>query len=43
MLAKAHIAAGMAAAFTVMMPGSVPEALPVIAGASAGCLICDID
>ena len=43
MLGKAHITIGMAAAFTLMMPASVPEALPVITGASLGCLICDID
>ena len=43
MMAKAHITVGMAAAFTAVMPGSVPEALPVITGASLGCLICDID
>ena len=43
MLAKAHITIGMAAAFTTVMPGNVPEALPVIAGASLGCLICDLD
>ena len=43
MMAKAHITVGMAAAFTAAMPGSIPEALPVIAGASLGCLICDID
>ena len=33
----------MAAAFTIMAPESVPEALPVITGASLGCLICDLD
>lgn len=43
MLAKAHITIGMAAAMTVMRPETVPEALPVIAGAAIGCLICDID
>lgn len=43
MLGKAHITIGMAAAFTLMMPASVPDALPVITGASLGCLICDID
>jgi inner membrane protein len=43
MMAKAHISVGMAAAFTVMSPGSIPEALPVITGASLGCLICDLD
>lgn len=43
MLAKAHITVGMAAAFTIMAPESVPEALPVITGASLGCLICDLD
>jgi len=42
-LAKAHITAGMAAAITIMAPGSIPEALPVITGASLGCLICDLD
>ncbi len=43
MMAKAHIAAGMAAAFTVMRPESIPEALPVVTGAALGCLICDLD
>lgn len=43
MMAKAHIAVGMAAAFTVMRPGSIPEALPVVTGAALGCLICDLD
>lgn len=43
MLAKAHITIGMAAAFTIAQPGTIPEALPVVAGASLGCLICDID
>ncbi len=43
MMAKAHITVGMAAAMTVMMPASVPEALPVVTGAALGCLICDID
>ena len=32
MLAKAHIAVGMAAAFSIVRPGTVAEALPVIAG-----------
>ena len=43
MMAKAHITIGMAAAFTSTTPTTVPEALPVIAGASLGCLICDLD
>ena len=43
MMAKAHITVGMAAAFTAVMPDSIPAALPVITGASLGCLICDID
>ena len=43
MLAKAHITAGMAAAFTIIMPENVPESLPVVTGAALGCLICDID
>lgn len=43
MLAKAHITVGMAAAFSILAPDSVPEALPVVAGASLGCLICDLD
>jgi len=33
----------MAAAFSILAPDSVPEALPVVAGASLGCLICDLD
>ena len=43
MLAKAHIAVGMAAAFSIMRPETVAEALPVIAGGALGCLICDLD
>ena len=43
MLAKAHVTIGMAAAFTAAQPQTIPEALPVIVGASLGCLICDID
>lgn len=43
MMAKAHIAVGMAAAFTAMRPESIPEALPVVTGAALGCLICDLD
>ena len=43
MLGKAHLSIGMAAAFTAVMPESMPAALPVIAGAAAGSLICDID
>ena len=43
MLAKAHIVTGLAAAFTVMSPSSMQEAVPVVAGAAAGCIICDID
>lgn len=43
MLAKAHITIGLAAACTVMMPHTAEEAIPVIAGAAAGCLIPDID
>ena len=43
MLAKAHVTIGMAAAFTAVQPQAIPEALPVIVGASLGCLICDID
>ena len=33
----------MAAALTMAAPDSIPEALPVITGASLGCLICDLD
>ena len=43
MLAKAHITIGMAAALTIAAPDSIPEALPVITGASLGCLVCDLD
>ena len=43
MLGKAHLAIGMAAAWSLAMPETVPAALPVIAGAAAGSLICDID
>lgn len=43
MMAKAHIAVGMAAAFSIMGPGSLSEALPVVTGAALGCLACDLD
>lgn len=43
MMAKAHIAVGMAAAFTLTGPESIPEMVPVITGAALGCLICDLD
>ena len=43
MLGKAHLAIGMAAAWTLTLPETMPAALPVIAGAAAGSLICDID
>lgn len=43
MLAKAHITVGMAAAFTIVRPETVADALPVIAGGALGCLICDLD
>lgn len=43
MLGKAHLAIGMAAAYTAVMPDTLPAALPVITGAAAGSLICDID
>lgn len=43
MLAKAHVTVGMAAAFTIMKPVTIAEALPVIAGGALGCLICDLD
>ena len=43
MLAKAHIAVGMAAAFSIVRPETAAEALPVIAGGALGCLICDLD
>lgn len=43
MLAKAHVTVGMAAAFTLMRPETVAEALPVITGGALGCLICDLD
>ena len=42
-MAKAHITIGMAAAFTAAQPHTIPEALPIIVGASLGCLICDLD
>ena len=42
-MAKAHITIGMAAAFAASAPDSIPEMLPVITGASLGCLICDLD
>lgn len=43
MLGKAHLAIGIAAAMTMVMPEDLPAALPVITGAAAGSLICDID
>lgn len=43
MLAKAHIAVGMAASFSIMRPETAAEALPVITGGALGCLICDLD
>ena len=43
MLAKAHVTVGMAAAFSIMRPDTMAEALPVIAGGALGCLICDLD
>ena len=43
MTGKAHFAVGIAAATTIIRPETLPEALPVIAGASLGSLICDID
>lgn len=43
MMAKAHVAVGMAAVFTITRPDTIPEMLPVITGASLGCLICDLD
>lgn len=43
MLGKAHLAIGMAAALTLAVPETLPAALPVITGAAAGSLICDID
>ena len=43
MLAKAHIAVGMAAAFSIVRPETVADALPVITGGALGCLICDLD
>ena len=33
----------MAAAFTIVRPETVAEALPVITGGALGCLICDLD
>ena len=33
----------MAAAFSIIRPETVAEALPVIAGGALGCLICDLD
>ncbi len=43
MFARAHITIGIAAAYTAVRPETIPEALPVIAGAALGSLICDID
>lgn len=43
MLAKAHITIGLAAAFAITGPDTLPEALPVITGGALGCLICDLD
>ena len=43
MLSKAHLTIGTAAVLTVMMPDSLPEVIPCVFGAAAGCVICDID
>jgi inner membrane protein len=43
MLSKAHMTVGMAAAMSVMMPDTASEFFPVVFGAAAGCVICDID
>lgn len=43
MLAKAHIVVGMAAAYSIMRPETAQDAMPVVAGAAIGCLICDLD
>lgn len=43
MLAKTHIAVGMAAAFSIARPDTAAEVLPVIAGGVLGCLICDLE
>lgn len=43
MLGKAHLTIGIASALTLMMPDNMPAALPVVTGAAAGCLMCDID
>ncbi len=43
MMAKAHIAIGMAAAYSIIGPDTLQEAMPVVAGSAIGCLICDLD
>ena len=43
MMSTTHIVIGIAAALTVTQPDSLESLLPVIAGASVGSIICDID
>ena len=43
MMSTTHIVIGIAAALTVTQPDSAEALLPVIAGASVGSIICDID
>ena len=43
MLAKTHIAVGVAAAYSIVRPETAAEALPVIVGGALGSLICDFE
>ena len=43
MMSTTHIVIGIASALTVFQPDSVEAVLPVLAGASVGSIICDID
>lgn len=42
-MSTTHIVVGMASALAICRPASVEALLPVIAGASVGSIICDID
>jgi len=43
MTAITHLVIGMAAAMTVLVPGTTATVIPVIAGSALGSLICDLD
>jgi len=43
MMAKSHIAVGLAAATLVVAPATFKEVVPLVIGASVGSIICDLD